>query len=311
MQFSPTDKNWTYHELLAAGTQIISTINADNPRQEAMWLLEEQVAFGAAISPKIAEHYLRLAQQRAAGEPLQYLLGEWEFFGNSFYVGRGVLIPRPETELLVEEVLRFIKTERSRSAIRFSGENLSLLDLYSGSGCIAISCVKALDSLTAVCVEKYDAALHYLQKNINRHALGNRIMALQADACDIEAVQQANNLHSDKPCDKARTYDIITANPPYLTAEEMGENRLQPELLAEPQTALLGGDDGYFFYRQLPQWLSLLNKGGMLITEIGDGQGEYVRELFIKYAENIHCNIEIRIIYDYANIDRFVKVVII
>ncbi len=187
---------------------------------------------------------------RAKGTPLQYIFGRWEFYGYEFFVGEGVLIPRPETELLID------------IAVKNLTKDSIMLDLCSGTGCIPVACAKET-GCKAYAVELYDKAFSYLEKNI---ALNNAdVTAVKGDALD--------NLHFE-----GIVFDAIFSNPPYLTGEEM-EN-LQQEVRHEPETALYGGEDGLDFYRQLfGLWRPRLKKGGIFAVEVGDKQGQQVKTL--------------------------------
>lgn len=193
----------------------------------------------------------RLAARRAAGEPLQYLFGAWEFYGLRFFVGEGVLIPRPETELLAE------------LSIGLMERGGKMLDLCSGTGCIAIAAAKNTPA-EVTAVERYEAAFSYLQKNIGYHHAN--VTAILGDALDPAVLPGSD-------------FDLIVSNPPYLTKAEMAE--LQREVRHEPETALYGGEDGLDFYRRLiPLWKGRLRKGGTLAVEVGDGQAAAVGAIF-------------------------------
>lgn len=214
---------------------------------------------------------LMLAKKRAEGVPLQYLFGKWEFYGLPFFVGEGVLIPRPETELLAELAINELKN---------GGK---MLDLCSGTGCIAISAAKNT-SAEVWAVELHEKAFSFLEKNIK---LNNaNVKAVKGDALDGEVVSEAN-------------FDIITANPPYLTKTEMDE--LQREVRHEPETALFGGEDGLDFYRALaPIWSKRLSKGGILAFEVGDKQAEAVEKILLE------TGLETKIASDLQGIGRVV-----
>lgn len=203
-----------------------------------------------AVTPAQRQEIDRIAAERAEGRPLQYIFGTWEFYGYEFYVGEGVLIPRPETELLVD-----IAAERLT-------KDSTLLDLCSGTGCIPIAC--ALETgCRAYAVELYDKAFSYLERNIARNNAD--VTAVKGDALD--------NSHFE-----GVEFDAIFSNPPYLTAEEM--RNLQREVRHEPETALYGGEDGLDFYRRLfTLWKPRLKNGGIFAVEVGDGQAEQVKAL--------------------------------
>lgn len=195
-----------------------------------------------------------IAKRRESGEPLQYIFGEWEFYGYDFYVGDGVLIPRQDTETLVELVLEKIKTL----------ESPKLVDLCSGTGCIPITLSLKRKDIFATAIELYPEAFSYLEKNIERHLSG--VDALKGDALSEELAKRFSDI------------DIITSNPPYLTKSDM--QSLQKEVKSEPETALFGGDDGLEFYREIPKlWYDSLKEGGMIFFEIGFTQGEDVKKI--------------------------------
>lgn len=217
-----------------------------------------------------------MTRRRCCHEPLQYLCGAWEFYGLPFSVGEGVLIPRQDTEVLVEEVLR----------LRHGTAATRLLDLCSGSGCIPAAVAVHLSGVTGDVVELSTRALPYLRRNLNRHAPALHIW--EGDALAPPAELRQN------------TYDIITCNPPYLTAEDMAQ--LQPEVAFEPASALYGGTDGLDFYRRLtPLWSRRLARGGWLLYEVGQGQAHAVQQL-LEQAGLTGC----RILPDLAGIGRVV-----
>lgn len=228
------------------------------------------------LSDEEADNARAMAERRITGEPLQYILGEWEFYGLRMFVGEGVLIPRPDTETLVDAVLeRFVRTDAP-----------VILDLCSGSGCIALALKANLPQASVHAVEKSDKALAYLRKNNACH--GDRITIHQHDVLDVQTADDFSGV------------DVIVSNPPYLTAEEMAV--LQTEVRHEPAMALEGGEDGLLFYREIPKiWKKSLRPGGMLAFEVGDAQAEDVAAIL---AENGFA--DIRILPDLAGISRVV-----
>lgn len=246
-----------------------------DPDYETGEIFREICGCHPLTAPDISEEqYIemrKIAEKRAEGMPLQYIFGKWEFYGYEFFVGEGVLIPRSETELIVD-----IAVERLN-------KNSLVLDLCSGSGCIPVAVSKEV-GCKAYAVELYDKAFSYLEKNI-AHNNAN-VTAIQGDALI--------GTHFDNV-----TFDAIFSNPPYLTAEEM-EN-LQREVKAEPSTALFGGEDGLDFYRILFNlWKPRLKKGGIFAVEVGDKQSEAVCDLM----EQAGCRAEI--IKDLQGIGRVV-----
>ncbi len=226
------------------------------------------------LSSEEEEKLFYAAKKRAEGYPLQYIIGNWEFFGRKFFVGEGVLIPRPETELLCEIVLKYY----SRTIPP------KIVDLCSGSGCIAITLAKELSGADVTAVELYEGAFEYLSKNNELH--GKPVKTVRGDA--LEAFGN---------------FDCIVSNPPYITGEEMKE--LQTEVTFEPETALFGGEDGLDFYRAIAEnWYPNLNEGGMIAFEIGDTQGKAVADIL---TENGYKNASVS--KDYEGRDRVVSAI--
>lgn len=197
------------------------------------------------------------------GEPLQYVLGKWDFYESEFFVGKGVLIPRPETEELTELVIN--KAKQIDKPV--------IIDLCAGSGCIGISIAKAVPDATVYCVEKSADAFTYLLKNANGFA---NVITVNDDICNLPEIPDA---------------DIIVSNPPYIRTGEL--EALQAEVREEPAMALDGGEDGLDFYRIISsEWKSNLKKNGFLFLEIGDEQGSAVLKILEKdgwkNAEIIH-----------------------
>ncbi len=213
--------------------------------------------------------------RRKNGEPLQYILGKWDFYDLSFSVGKGVLIPRPETEILVDFALEKFKNVK----------NPVIYDLCSGSGCIGLTIAKHLKDAKVYLLEKEENALKFLLKNKEDLKLDN-VTVINDDLFTVDL-----SLFSE--C------DLIVSNPPYIMTDEISV--LQKEVLFEPLTALDGGTDGYDFYRCLAdRWSCKVKKGGYIALECGEDQSKYIVELFNgKYIES-------NIIFDFNNIDRVV-----
>ncbi len=206
-----------------------------------------------------------LIKKRISGVPLQYLLGEWEFFGLNFSVGEGVLIPRQDTESLVETALLHLKKL----------PNGAVLDLCSGSGCIPIALTANLPHMKAYAVEYSEKAYAYLEKNIAAHRAN--VTPILADALSDQTIRRFAD----------ESLACITSNPPYLNDADMED--LQKEVRFEPTDALYAPENGYLFYRLLPKlWKSKLQKGGLLAFEVGIGQAKTVIEFL---RENGYQNI--------------------
>lgn len=199
---------------------------------------------------------IKYSDRRVSGEPLQYILGQWEFMGRTFLVGKGVLIPRPETEMIVEAALDFIKDKTSPI----------IFDLCSGSGCIGISIAATRPDSTVYLLEKSRDALFFLRKNIQLNNTQN-IHVLEGDI-----FSDFNIVNMLKP-------DLIVSNPPYIESDTIPF--LQKEVLEEPRMALDGGKDGLDFYRAISEhWIPLLNINGAVIVECGENQGERICGIF-------------------------------
>ncbi|MBC8570892.1 peptide chain release factor N(5)-glutamine methyltransferase [Oscillospiraceae bacterium NSJ-54] len=191
----------------------------------------------------------KLVERRAGGYPLQYLLGEWEFFGLPFYVGEGVLIPRPDTEVVVERALFLL---RGKSAPR-------VLDLCSGSGCIAVAIAQERPDSRVTAVELSEAAFGYLKRNVERH--GGAVRPVWGDALDTGIV--------------GGDFALIVSNPPYIRPEAM--DSLQREVGYEPRMALEAPERGLYFYREIAaRWRERLTPGGILLFEVGFDEAKEV-----------------------------------
>lgn len=204
----------------------------------------------------------KIAYRRSLGEPLQYLLGKWEFYGLEFFVGEGVLIPRQDTETLVETAINMKLPE-----------NPKILDLCSGSGCIAVTLKKYIKNADVTAVEISEKAVGYINKN-KKH-----------NNADINVV--VGDVLTEKTSEGFSDIDMIVCNPPYLTAQDM--NELQKEVTFEPKKALFGGNDGLDFYRNITKlWKKSLKEGGILAYEIGKGQENDIIKIM---EENSFTNI--------------------
>lgn len=192
-----------------------------------------------------------LILRRKNGEPIQYIIGTWWFYKGEFFVGKGVLIPRQDTETLVETAKEFLKGKK----------DIKVADLCSGSGCIAISIATDYPEAEVVAIEKYNEAFSYLKKNIEHNGTHN-VKPVLADVLEEQSGE----------------FDLIVSNPPYITKAEM--NTLSKEVKNEPETALFGGEDGLCFYREIiKKWKGHIKSGGMIAFEVGIGQADAVAEI--------------------------------
>ncbi len=233
------------------------------------------------ISDTISEKIDSLATRRVHGEPIQYIIGHVDFWGLRIHVGKGVLIPRPETELLVEEAIRLIRGCRDDAESCQAG--LSILDLCTGSGCIALALAKSFSHADVYGIDKSSAALDYAKRN----AEYNRIENASFIEGDLFGSLSAH-----------ASFDCIISNPPYIRRADIPG--LQKEIAYEPIDALDGGKDGLDFYRRILNEASRhLKKNGFVILEIGFDQAEDIRRLAIEHGFK-----DIRLVKDYAGIDR-------
>lgn len=231
----------------------------------------------AEISQEACDKIFSAVNRRACGEPLQYILGKWEFMGFEFTVGKGVLIPRPETELLVELADNYIKSHKIKT----------VYDLCAGSGAIGLTLAKLNPMCKVYLFEKYDEAFKYLKINSDNLKLEN-VKLIKCDIFDFHnsAIENA---------------DLIVSNPPYIKSEEI--SLLQKEVGFEPKTALDGGHDGLDFYRCIKEkWFGRLNCDGTFLFECGDGQAEDI----VSYFSDI-CS-KSSVYFDFNNIDRVVEI---
>lgn len=254
----------TLGEIYRRGAQLLKKCGAEDYTYESLLLMEhffsadksELIMHGdKAADGKAAEGFFSAISERSNGKPLQYIIGKWGFMGLEFYVGDGVLIPRDDTEIVVEAAFDFLKSIKAPKVI----------DLCSGSGAIAIAIAKQFPESEVTAAELSDSAIEYLKRNkeLNRADNVKIIKADVTEQCDI---------YNDG------YFDLIVSNPPYIQSDEI--DTLQRELQYEPRMALDGGSDGLNFYRAITEkWHSKLRIGGMLAYEVGEEQYEPVREM--------------------------------
>ena len=194
-----------------------------------------------------------LVHQRQVRYPLQYIFGSWDFYGRRFYVGPGVLIPRADTETVVEKALEFLADKK----------DCEILDLCAGSGCIGITLALEKFENRVTLLEKYDEAITFAEKNITVNE------AVNTTLCKGDVL--VGDLKDNK-------YDLIVSNPPYIPTSEI--NLMSIETKFEPETALMAEDDGLEFYKAIiNNYTNSLKNGGMMLFEVGFSQSEKVAEL--------------------------------
>ena len=200
-----------------------------------------------------------------AGEPLAYVLGEWSFYGLTFYIDKNVLIPRDDTctvtQLAIKRGLYLEQDPR-------------ILDLCTGSGCIGIAVANRVKDACVTLADISQEALAVAKKNVDRHQLSGRVSCIQMDALSV-------------PPEYVGEYDMIISNPPYITTQEMGE--LDPSVKDhEPHLALHGGEDGLDFYRSIAQYYTpILKLNGYLCLEYDPSQGDAICYILEKHGYTV------------------------
>lgn len=266
-------------------TQRLEMEDIENARFEAIELL---VCAGAdrttlhtepisihELPTEVRRRAAELLERRVNGEPLQYIIGEWEFYGLPFKVGEGVLIPRQDTETLVETALEFLEKRPS--------EQRRMLDLCAGTGCIGITLAK-LANADVSCVELSGAAFGYLVQNVELNDVEECVKPILGDIFDSKIRRSLGE------------FDLITANPPYLSQFDM--QNLQKEVSFEPKMALYGGSDGLDFYWSIVcEYSTSVKTGGAMFFEVGAGQAAKVARIlsesgFTTHIANDLCGIE-------------------
>lgn len=283
-------RTWTTLELLKTTSEFLASKGLGSPRLAAERLLAHAMncrrvdlylATEKRVEEPVLESYRGYVRAYAAGAPLQYVVGEAEFMGLSFFVDRRALIPRPETELLVDEVQRRLSNAAAGPA--------AVLELGSGTGAIAVALAVHLPHVEVWTTDASPEAAALAAANARRHRVEDRVHVLVMDR--FEALQP----------DLAGTMACVVSNPPYVTTAEMAA---LPEVVREhePAAALHGGDDGLDYHRYLcKQGLQFLAPGGTLAMEVGAGQAAAVRGL----AESAGLQ-DVTVLPDYAGHDRIV-----
>ena len=229
-------------------------------------------------SPEREAQVRRLVERRMAGEPVAYLIGEWEFYGLPLDISQDVLIPRADTEVLAEQAIAYIQT---------LGE-CRVLDLCAGSGCVGLAIASQAPQARVVLGEIDDSALKICRQNIRRNSLSARVMPIQMDA-------------REKPARSLGEFQCIVSNPPYIPTGDIAGLEASVRDY-EPHMALDGGADGMDFYRSIAeQWKEALTPGGRIYFEVGIGQAGAVLRLMRSQGFG-----DLQIIKDHHKIPRVV-----
>lgn len=270
-------------QLLNKGKTILIDNGIEDADFDALQLLLHLTGYSYAsfllnkaetVDKNTEKNYLDCILRRVDKEPLQYIIGKWQFYKSEFCVGYGVLIPRPETEELVEKCIKTVQ-ERNYKTI---------YDLCTGTGCIGISIAKDCPDTECYLFDYYDGALKYTEQNVLLSGLKN-VHIIKADILKdyLETIPDA---------------DLIVSNPPYIASDEISD--LQSEVLKEPVTALDGGSDGLMFYAAIQKyWLKHLKNGGAVALECGENQSKLICNRFL-------YDLNVDIFNDSYGCDRFI-----
>lgn len=278
--------------LLARAEKRLAGAGIDDPRAEARLLLQEALGVSKAsllahpeteVPPEAERAYLSNVERRARHEPAAYVTGHKEFFGLEFEVAPSVLVPRPETELLVEMAI-----DASGRLAAADTTALQAADLGTGSGAVAVALAVHRPWIHIIAVDSSAEALAVARRNAMRHGVAGRIDFRHGDLLD----------------GMASTLDLLVANLPYVPAGEV--DRLMPEVsLYEPRSALDGGPDGTNVIRRaLEQARGRMKRPGVLLFEIGEGQGAPLSA----FARGLYPGADIQVRNDYAGLERVLSV---
>jgi release factor glutamine methyltransferase len=280
---------WTVLNILNATSDYFNKHQFENPRLNAERLLsyvlkidrvQLYLQFERILSTEEVQSYRNLVKRRTEHEPLQHITGQTEFMGLPFFVNRDVLIPRPETEILVEQTL-MLKNE-------FAGEKAKIWDIGTGSGCVAVSLAHFWPECHVLASDISEAAMHMAQKNSTL----NKIDRIEFKILDILNDQ-------DIP---EESFDIIVSNPPYIGIDET-HNLPQEVIEFEPLVALTDNADGLTFYRRIIELISKIKDCKFILLEMSGTQTENILQLF----RSQNCE-DIQIINDLNNIPRILKI---
>ncbi len=279
-------ERWTVLKVLRWTTEFFQKKGVRSPRLDAEVLLAyllgtDRVGLYLDHDKPLKEEELaafrEMIQRRIAGEPVAYITGEKEFWSLSFKVTPACLIPRPETEVLVEEAIR---------AAADAPHPLRILDIGTGCGAVAIALAKELEESEVWATDRSPYALEVAKENVERHGVGDRVRLVEADLF---------------PKDEGQ-FSLIVSNPPYIPTEEV--LRLDPEVRDyEPLEALDGGPDGLRYLRRIAEGAPLrLRPGGWLLLEVGKGQAEEVQRILVREGFS-----PVETVRDYTGVKRVVK----
>ena len=268
----------TYNNLYLDARQRLRAAGVESAQLEAREIVcyaaektREQFYRDAALyaSDQVEARVNELLERRLAGEPVAYIIGEWEFYGLTLDITRDVLIPRMDTEVLAERAILLART---------AGEGARVLDLCAGSGCVGLAVAANVPGCRVVLADVSEAALQVCKRNVRRNDLNARVTCVHADALQ-------------PPAAALWDFDVIACNPPYIPTGDLPGLDVSVRDY-EPRLALDGGADGLDYYRAVAgSWKSALRLGGTLLFEVGMGQAPDVEELMAQngYEEIQTC----------------------
>ena len=273
--------------LLNLATKMLKSRNIDTARLDSQLILGKvlnkdkiylMINSSEEVEKEKEEEFLNLINKRMENMPVRYILGEVDFMGLDFYIEEGVLIPRSDTEVLVEEVLKIIGED----------EKLYVCDLCSGSGAIGISLAYYRKNIMVDLIDFYERPEEISKKNIIKNNLENQVKFIKSDLLK-------------EPIKELKKYDIIVSNPPYIK-EDVIETLMDDVKNYEPRSALSGGDSGLIFYERIvEESKKVLKENGILAFEIGYDQGDSVSNIMKNNGY-----IDIKVVKDLAGLDRVV-----
>lgn len=279
---------YTVNSLYKHITDAFEASGIDDAKLESRYIIMKVLDFSYSdvllnatleVNEVSGDSALRMMNERLSGRPIQYVLGEWDFLDYTFKVGEGVLIPRPETELLCQNAYELLKGKKQPV----------IFDLCSGSGCIGISMKMLIPESEVFLVEKSQEAFEYTKLNADNICGKNAPILLNADILNFSEF------------DDLPLADLILSNPPYIKRSEIP--LLQKEVQKEPVMALDGGEDGLIFYRALCSfWMNKLKDSGIMVLECGEEQANDIINIFSSAGYFAEC------IKDFNGIERIIKV---
>ncbi|MCD6116709.1 peptide chain release factor N(5)-glutamine methyltransferase [bacterium] len=285
---SQKNSTWRVIDVIKSSTDYLEEHKIENPRLNAEWLLCKilgesrinlYVRFDQPLTKKERGKYKEFIYRRVQREPLQYITEQSEFMSLSFRVNKNVLIPRPETEIMVEFIIK-----------QYKGKKVRIFDIGGGSGAISVSLAHYLKDSKVLCADISEEALRIAEENAVKNSVNDRIDFKCIDIMTEDIKSCAGGL-----------FDVVVSNPPYVSKEEW--KKLAPEIVNhEPKNALVAEENGLAFYPAIVrQAKSILKKGGLIAVEVGYGQSDDVAQIFRSSGLK-----NLQILNDYNGIQRVV-----